>query len=69
MKNNDLLFAIKKSDAQFFAKDKIKRKLTDDELNSIKIYLKWAFEDWGIILHEAIDEIAEPDEDLEEDID
>lgn len=48
------LFEITAEDAQFSAKFRIGRKLTDDELKSVSSYLRYAFDDWGIVLKEAI---------------
>lgn len=66
MKKEDLLFTVKNCDAQSFAQDILGRELTEEELSDVKRYLKWAFEDWGTVLHNAIKEIAEPVEEFED---
>jgi len=48
------MFKISVEDAQYSAEQRIGRKLTEDELNQVERYLYYAFEDWGIILKDAV---------------
>ncbi len=48
------LFIITEEIAQFSAKQRIGRELTKDELNQVGKYLHYAFEDWGIVLKDAV---------------
>ncbi len=54
MEKSKALFEITEEDAQFSAEHRIGRKLTCDEINIVERYLKYAFEDWGIILKKAV---------------
>lgn len=54
MKEN-ILFKITKKDAQFSAEQRIGRRLTKEELNQAERYLRYAFEDWGNILGQIIE--------------
>ena len=54
MKRNQRLFEITIEDAQFSAKYRIGRELSNDELNEVRRYLQKSFEDWGHILKNAV---------------
>jgi len=54
MKEN-ILFKITKKDAQFSAEQRIGRRLTKEELKQAERYLRYAFEDWGNILGQIIE--------------
>jgi len=51
---NKTLFEITTEDAQFSAKHRIGRELSEDEVNDIQRYLRIAFEDWGDIMKNAV---------------
>lgn len=51
----NILFKITKEDAQFSAEHRIGRKLTKEELNQVERYMRYAFEDWGNILGQIIE--------------
>ncbi|NOX64486.1 MAG: hypothetical protein GXO85_01495 [Chlorobi bacterium] len=50
-----ILFKITDDDAQFSATHRIGRKLSNEELNQVERYLRYALEDWGNLLGTIIE--------------